>query len=102
MIDLGAGSVFYVGWCTGWSTASPGLFMSARNFLDCHPERRGRRGDRGVEGTLWPPAIPDLWLCRAATRRFLAAIGRRTLSAVDPPRPRPTLGHHYCCCVCGV
>jgi len=30
--------------------------MTARNLLECHPERRGRRGDRGVEGTLWPPS----------------------------------------------
>ena len=31
-------------WCEGWSTASPALFMSAHNFLECHPERRAQTG----------------------------------------------------------
>jgi 7,8-didemethyl-8-hydroxy-5-deazariboflavin synthase CofG subunit len=38
--------------------------MSVTNFY-CHPERRGRRGDRGVEGSLWP--------ADGASSEFLAA-----------------------------
>src|SRR5664280_2391752 len=55
--------------------------MSARNFLKCHPERRGRRGDLGVEGTLWAPAVPDVLLCKTATPWFSAAIGVLRLRA---------------------
>src|ERR1039458_3951205 len=38
--------------------------MSVTNFY-CHPERRGRRGDRGVEGSLWS--------ADGASSEFLAA-----------------------------
>jgi len=39
-----------------------------KNSSVCHPERRGRRGDRGVEGPLWPPANST---CCWATRLHL-------------------------------
>ena len=50
----------------------------------CHPERRAQRG---VEGPLWPPAISNLLLRRAATPGFLAAIGVLRLRA-RPTRKR--------------
>jgi len=48
--------------------------MSERNFLECHPERRGRRGDRGVEGTLCPPSNFGLVAVSRVQTWFLADV----------------------------
>ena len=44
--------------------STKGVYSSARNFLECHPERRGRRGDRGVEGTLYYEGFRSENFCR--------------------------------------
>jgi len=37
-------------------------------FFACHPERRGRRGDRGVEGTLW---LQGIWTIAVPCGHFV-------------------------------